>query len=120
VAAQEPIRAPLIAVLDTDAPAQSPNFGAFREGLRDVHYVEGRDVRIVVRSSWDHRSLHALAGEIVALKPDVIVSANSATTRAFKGVGGTIPVVMVLVFDPWAWAWSIPWRARVAVSPACR
>src|SRR5712692_10230147 len=58
---------------------------AFRQGLRDLGYVEGRNVVIEYRSAEDKlERLPALAAELVALKVDVIVAPNTPTALAAK------------------------------------
>jgi putative tryptophan/tyrosine transport system substrate-binding protein len=92
---------PLVAVLDTDPPAQSPVLPAFQEGLRDLGYVEGQNIHVEVRSADGYNErLPDLVREIVTLRPDLIVSTNTATTQALMGKTGMIPVVMGLTFDP--------------------
>jgi putative ABC transport system substrate-binding protein len=65
-----------------------------------VGYVEGQNIALVVRSAeGDNRRLPALAAELVALKPDVIVTNSEPAIRAVKEVAGTIPIVMSIVGD---------------------
>jgi len=75
-------------------------FAQFREGLRELGYVEGRNVTIECRGSTRRESLLDLAGELVRLKPDVLVTDGSATTRAAMRATKTIPIVMGTVGDP--------------------
>ena len=68
---------------------------AFRQGLRELGYVEGKNIVIEWRSSGgrlDHVS--ELAAELVGLKVDVIVAAGPVDTRAAKEATNTIPIVM--------------------------
>jgi putative ABC transport system substrate-binding protein len=72
---------PLVAVLTPRTFA--PNTEAFRRGLRELGYVEGQNIALEVRSAeGDYRRLPALAAEIVALKPDVIVTNSDNAIRA--------------------------------------
>jgi putative tryptophan/tyrosine transport system substrate-binding protein len=92
---------PLVIVLDTDPPEPWSVVGILREELSGLGYVDGQNIHIEVRSAiGQNEHLPALVSEIIALKPDLIVSANTATTYALKGKTGTIPVVMGLTFDP--------------------
>jgi putative tryptophan/tyrosine transport system substrate-binding protein len=78
-----------------------PLFDAFRKGLRDLGYVEGRDVAFELR--WAEtlsERLPALAAEVVALKPDVIVTATSAGVGAMKKATSTIPIVFATAGSP--------------------
>jgi putative ABC transport system substrate-binding protein len=68
-----------------------------RKGLRELGYSEGRDYKIEHRSAEGHLDqLPALAKELVALKPNVIVTGTDAATRAAKQATATIPIVAVL------------------------
>jgi putative ABC transport system substrate-binding protein len=74
---------------------------AFRQGLRELGYVEGKNIVIEWRSAegkLDH--LPAVVAELVHLKVDVIVSAGSNITRAAKQATVTIPIVMTQDNDP--------------------
>jgi putative ABC transport system substrate-binding protein len=89
---------PLVAVLTPRTFA--PNTEAFRRGLRELGYVEGQNIALEVRSAeGDYRRLPALAAELVALKPDVIVTNSDNAIRAVKDAAGTIPIVMSVVGD---------------------
>jgi putative ABC transport system substrate-binding protein len=74
---------------------------AFRQGLRELGYVEGRNVIIEFRSAEGHFvRLAALAAELAALRVDVIVCANTPATIAAKQATAVIPVVFTGVGDP--------------------
>src|SRR5713226_10730791 len=74
---------------------------AFRQGLRDLGYVEGRNVVIEYRDAeGKFERLPALAAELVALKVDVIVASAYPGTMAAKNATNTIPIIMVAVADP--------------------
>jgi len=83
-------------------PAASPHLPeAFRQGLRDLGYVEGRNVVIEHRSAEGKlERLPALAGELVALKVDVIVAAAILPALAAKQATKTIPIVFAFPGDP--------------------
>ena len=84
------------------ATSGSPSrINAFRDGLRDLGYVEGKNIII----EWRHGEgkldrLPALAAELVRLKVDVIVSAGPPDTRALKQSTDKIPIVMTQEADP--------------------
>ena len=82
--------------------ASSPHLPeAFRQGLRDLGYVEGRNVVIEYRDAEGKlERLRALAAELVALKVDVIVASAYPGTLAAKNATNTIPIIMVAVADP--------------------
>ncbi|MCP4618795.1 MAG: ABC transporter substrate-binding protein [Bradyrhizobium sp.] len=74
---------------------------AFHAGLKEVGLVEGQNVRIEYRwaeSRYDR--LPALAAELVALKPDVLVGTGSAAATALKKATDSIPTVFLSVGDP--------------------
>jgi ABC-type uncharacterized transport system substrate-binding protein len=74
---------------------------AFRKGLRELGYVEGKNIVIEWRGADGNRNRQrALAGELVRLKVDVIVTAGAGGTRAAKEATSTIPIVMAQDPDP--------------------
>ncbi len=75
--------------------------GPFREGLRDLGYVEGRNVLIEYRwAEVKYDRFPALIGELLALKVAVIVTAGTPATLAVKKATTSVPVVMAAVGDP--------------------
>jgi ABC-type uncharacterized transport system substrate-binding protein len=74
---------------------------AFLQGLRDLGYVEGRNVVIDYRSAEGKpERLPALAAELVALKVDVIVAPNTPAALAAKQATRTLPIVFIGVGEP--------------------
>ena len=74
---------------------------AFQQGLRELGYVEGKNILIEWRyAEGKPDRLPALAAELVRLKVDIIVSAGAAVTRAAKEATTTIPIVMTNEADP--------------------
>jgi putative ABC transport system substrate-binding protein len=74
---------------------------AFRQGLRDLGYVEGRNLVIEYRDAEGKADrLPALAAELVALKVDVIVVPNTPATLAAKQATRIVPIVFAGVVDP--------------------
>src|SRR5262249_13822733 len=74
---------------------------AFRQGLRELGYVEGKNIVIEQRGADNIRERGSvLAQELVRLKVDVIVTAGSGTTRLAKEATSTIPIVMASSDDP--------------------
>ena len=74
---------------------------AFRDGLRDLGYVEGKNFQLEVR--WGEGKLErlpALAAELVQLKVDIIVAASSPSVVAARQATRTIPIVMPFSSDP--------------------
>jgi putative ABC transport system substrate-binding protein len=75
--------------------------GAFRQGLRQLGYTEGKDIVIESRSADGKLDrLNELAAELVRLKVDVIVTRGPGATRAAKAATTTIPIVMTEDTDP--------------------
>jgi putative ABC transport system substrate-binding protein len=81
-------------------PARQPFLAAFRNGLRDLGWIEGRNLRIDVRFGRDPDQLRAAAQELVNLAPDVMVSNTSPATRATLQQTRTIPIIFIGVSDP--------------------
>jgi putative ABC transport system substrate-binding protein len=85
-----------------NSPAPHPHLGeAFRQGLRDLDYVEGRNLVIEYRfAEGKFERLPAFAAELVALKVDVILAATVLAAVAAKQAIKTIPIVFAAVADP--------------------
>src|SRR5262250_2955597 len=87
-----------------EAPPASANLDrieAFRQGLRELGYVEGKNIVIEWRSAEGKvDSLPALASELVRLKVDIIVTNGPTSTRPAKEATVTIPIVMAQDNDP--------------------
>ena len=93
---------------------------AFRQGLRDLGYVEGRNVVIEYRDAdGKAERLPALAAELVALKVDVIVAPATPAALAAKHATTTIPIVIATAGDPVESGSSPAWRGRAATSRGC-
>ena len=74
---------------------------AFRQGLRELGYIEGQNIVIEHRSpEWKYERLPGLAADLVRLKVDVIVAASPAATKAAKHATSTIPIVFTVSGDP--------------------
>jgi putative ABC transport system substrate-binding protein len=99
-------RAWRIGVVRGSAPPAA-EIEAFRQGLRELGYVEGRNLEILFRwaEGRDER-LPALVAELVRLNVDLIVSSAPAATRAAQEATTTIPIVMVTVADPVAFGFA--------------
>ncbi len=100
--AQQPKKIPRVGHLAAPPPsAISSRIEAFRQGLRELGYVEGKNIVIEWRSSEGKADrLPGLATELVRLKVDVIVTSGPPATRAAKEATSTIPIVMALDNDP--------------------
>ena len=100
--AQQPTKIPRIGFLTRRSlSAISARIEAFRQGLRELGYVEGKNIVIEWRYAEGKLDrLPALAAELVRLKVDVIVTSGPTATRAAKEATSTIPIVMAQDADP--------------------
>ncbi|HMB85149.1 MAG TPA: ABC transporter substrate-binding protein [Methylomirabilota bacterium] len=99
--AQQVAKVARIGYLATNLVANPHLPEAFRQGLRDLGYVEGRNVVIEYRSAEGIERIPALAAELVALKVDVIfVGGSTRVTLAAMQATKTIPIVFTGVGDP--------------------
>jgi putative ABC transport system substrate-binding protein len=101
--AQQPGKVPRIGILSASSPSTAaPNLDAFRQGLRELGYAEGKNIVIEVRyADGKLDRFPALAAELASLKVDVIlVAGGTAPALAAKEATTTIPIVMTYVGDP--------------------
>ena len=100
--AQQPTKVTPIGYLTAASlSANAARHEAFRQGLRELGYVEGKNIVIELRyADGNLDRLPALAAELVRLKVDVIVTGGGPTTRAAKEATSTIPIVMTQDNDP--------------------
>jgi len=91
-----------IGTLDMNPPdLTSPSAMAFYDELRQRGYVEGQNLIVERRNAAGQPDqLPALARELVALRPDLIVASSPQPNRAVKDATSTIPIVMIAVGDP--------------------
>ncbi len=100
-AAQPPAKLARIGVLTLSTASSTPNAEAFRQGLREHGYVEGQNLAFEYRYAAGRADrLPALAGELVRLKVDVIVTQSNVAALAAKHATPTIPIVMAIAGDP--------------------
>src|SRR5262249_39585156 len=90
--AQQPRKVPSIGFLSTGSPG--PNFEAFRLGLRDLGYIEGKNITESRFAEEKFDRLSDLAAELVRLNVDILVAGNSTVARGAKKITTTIPIVM--------------------------
>ena len=94
---------PRIGFISSTGTAESPSplFEAFRQGLRDLDYVDGKNIVIVHRYAEGRLDrMPPFVHEFVQQKVDVIVGVNNVVIRAAKEATKTIPIVMVSSVDP--------------------
>jgi putative ABC transport system substrate-binding protein len=98
--AQQPEKLPRIGYV---APVpKNANYAAFLRGLRDLGYIEGKNISLVEYRSTEGNldRIPSLVAEVVQLKVDILVSPNAPTILAAKQATRTIPIVMVINTDP--------------------
>ena len=101
VGAQQAGKVPRIAVLTTSSPPGTFATAEFVHGLRDLGYIEGRNIRIEWR--WGHGTTERFpeyAADVVRLQVDVIVAGNAAAGHAARLATKTIPIVIPTMIDP--------------------
>jgi putative ABC transport system substrate-binding protein len=97
--AQQPAKVHRIGFLRTSAPPDA-YLEAFRQGLKDLGYIDGKNIAFEYRWAGGNDQLPALAAELARLKLDVLVTEGTPPAQAAKKAMGTIPIVMVASGDP--------------------
>jgi putative ABC transport system substrate-binding protein len=120
VHAQKPKNVPRIGYLSVLSPSSDATRNeAFRQGLRELGYVDGHNIYIEPRyAEGELARLPDLAGELVRLKVDIVVAGGSTAIRAIKNATSSIPIVMahgsdLLNLDTWR-----AWQDLAAISLA--
>jgi len=91
----------LMSGADENDPAEKARLSAFIKGLAELGWIDGRNLRMDVRWAGDNVDrMRMFARELVALRPDVILSVATAQTAALRQETQTVPIVFVLVDDP--------------------
>jgi len=104
VQAQQAEQVPRVGYISPGAssdPFRRRRFEAFRQGLRELGYVEGRNIALEPRwAKGEYDRYPALAADLVRLKAHVIVTVGGTATKAAQQVTKTTPIVMSVVIDP--------------------
>ena len=100
--AQQPTKIRRIGYVSGSGPVTSdPRFDALRQGLRDLGYIEGKNILLEYRYAEGKQDpIPSLVAELVQLEVDVLVSPSLPAVRAAKQATKTIPIVMVFNADP--------------------
>jgi putative tryptophan/tyrosine transport system substrate-binding protein len=100
--AQQPKKVPRIGMLiGPSSSFFSARMDAFREGLHDLGYVEGKNIVIEYRYAEGREDRFPdLAAQLVGLRVDVMVTTGTPATHAAKAATSTIPIVMSAIGDP--------------------
>src|SRR6266508_650444 len=97
--AQQPAKVPRIGYVR--AGPENTNYAVFLRGLRDLGYIEGKNILVEYRSMEGNRDrIPSLMAELVQLQVDILVSPNTPTILAAKQATRTIAIVMVVNTDP--------------------
>ena len=99
VAATQACAQPMLAYVAAQN-ANPKRLEAFKKGMAELGYVEGRNIRILYREAVLDGEYDGVVTDLVARKVDIILAANVAATRAAARATITIPIVMMAVFDP--------------------
>ena len=85
---------------ENDAEGQA-RIAAFRQGLQQLGWTDGRNVQIVARwTEGDAERTRRYAAELVALSPDLILAVGAATVASLQQITRTVPIVFVVLPDP--------------------
>jgi putative tryptophan/tyrosine transport system substrate-binding protein len=101
--AQQPKKVPRLGFLSGSGDVNTPGLQveAFRRGLRDLGYIEGKNILVEYRYiEGTADRIPSLVAELVQLKVDVIIVTNPTAIRAAKEATRTIPIIMVTSEDP--------------------
>jgi putative ABC transport system substrate-binding protein len=101
--AQQPKKVPRIGYAASGGDINNPGrmVEAFRRGLRDLGYIEGKNIVVEYRyPGINPDRARGFVAELIQLKVDVLVSSSAGAIRAAKQATKTIPIVMVASFDP--------------------
>jgi putative ABC transport system substrate-binding protein len=102
-AAEQPIKVHRIGVLSEGTPGLRPfaDIQLFRQGLRGLGYIEGKNVAIEYRTAeGNRRRLPDLVAELIHLKVDVIVATSGTPARVARQATTIIPIVVMVIGDP--------------------
>jgi putative tryptophan/tyrosine transport system substrate-binding protein len=100
--AQQPKKIPLVGYVSSNTPSSpGPLLGSFRQGLRDLGYIEGKNILVEYRyTEGNNGRSPSLVAELVQLKVDLLVLPNLPSMFAAKQATTTIPIVIVVNADP--------------------
>jgi putative tryptophan/tyrosine transport system substrate-binding protein len=97
--AQEPKKVPQVGYL-SGTSLDAPTTSAFRQGLRDLGYIEGKNILVEYRFERNPDRIPSLVAELLGLKVDVLVAFSPRAILAAKQATKMIPIVMVTTDDP--------------------
>jgi len=102
VQAQQPVKIPRVGYLSPVGRATGVRtFDAFRRGLGDLGYIDGKNIEIAARfAETQYERIPQLTRELVALRVDVIAVQGAVTVRGARQAAGDVPIVFAVVVDP--------------------
>jgi putative tryptophan/tyrosine transport system substrate-binding protein len=101
--AQQTAKIPRIGFISVSGNPKNPGFllDAFRHGLRDLGYIEGKNILVEYRyAAVEPERAPDFVAELIQLNVDVLVSSSAAATRVAQQATKTIPIIMLASFDP--------------------
>jgi putative ABC transport system substrate-binding protein len=101
--AQQPVKVPRIGYVSGSGDPSKPsgNVEVFRQGLRDLGYVDGKNIRFEYRSAAGNLDrVPTLVAQLLELNVNVLVGSNLRSIRTAKAQTKIIPIVMIVTFDP--------------------
>jgi putative ABC transport system substrate-binding protein len=90
----------LLVNLPADNPETQARIGAFLQGLQELGWTIGRNVRIDSQFATDVGSIRRLAAELAAVAPDVVLANANPAVEALQQASRTLPIVFVAVTEP--------------------
>ena len=118
--AQQPTKIPRIGYIATAGDINNPGLivQAFQQGLRDLGYIEGKNIIVEYRyPGTEPERLTSSVPELIKLKIDALVTSSTAAVRAAKETTKTVPIVMIATFDPVKPEWPRVWLDPAGISP---
>ena len=98
--AQQPGKVYRLGVMLASSASNNPLLDAFRQGLRELGWMDGKNIELEIRGDGNSERYPAIAAELIRLRVDMIVVANSPAAAAAKNATSTLPIVMVTVGNP--------------------
>jgi putative ABC transport system substrate-binding protein len=99
----QPNRVPRIGILAGYAegdPVEKRDMSALYDGLRQLGWIEGKNIRIDYRTAPDLEGMRSHAAELLSLGPDLIVTVLTPVTRAVRQASPSVPIMFIAVSDP--------------------
>jgi hypothetical protein len=102
--------------MDAGDPQAQARIVAFRQGMEERGWSEGRNLQIDYQLAGDAERIKSYAAELVSARPDVIFAGGSASVAALQQATRAIPIVFAGIGDPVGQGLFKAWRGRAAIS----